>query len=189
MGRTHIADFQAYDHMLFLLALCAIFSIKQWKPLLILVTGFTIGHSVTLVLAGMDIIRFSKDLIETLIPVTIILTALYNLYRGPILEGEKLEVTHYGISVGFGLIHGMGFSNFLRAMSMPGEEKSEFIKQLFAFNLGIELGQIMIVLGILTLGLLFLDLFKLSRRLWNRLLSGAAILISVFLLYQIHFAG
>ena len=188
MGRTHIADFQAYDHMLFLLALCAIFSIKQWKPLLLLVTGFTIGHSVTLALAGLDLIRFSKDLIETLIPVTIILTAIYNLIRGPILEGEKLKVIHYGIAVGFGLIHGMGFSNFLRAMMMPGEE-SEFIKQLFAFNLGIELGQIMIVLGILTLGLLFLDIFGVSRRLWNRILSGAAILISVFLLYEIHFVG
>jgi len=103
--------------------------------------------------------------------------------------GQKLSVTHYGIAVGFGLIHGMGFSNFLRAMRMPGEEKSEFIKQLFAFNLGIELGQIMIVLGILTLGLLFLSVFKVSRRLWNRILSGAAIVISVFLLYQIHFAG
>ena len=186
LGRLHITDIQAYDHMLFLVALCAIFSIGRWKPLLILITGFTLGHSLTLALAGLDVVRFPVKIVETLIPITIILTALYNLRRGPVEVGEKISWGHYGLATFFGLIHGMGFSFLLRAMMMPGAE-GEFVWQLLAFNLGIEVGQIMIVAGILLLSYLFINQFKLSKRLWNKILSGAAILISLFLLLELHF--
>ncbi len=184
MGQQHIADWEAYDHMLFLIALCAIFSIKHWKPLLLLVTGFTIGHSLTLALAGLDIIRFPRDIIELLIPITIIVTACYNIRRGPMEKHENLSIGHYVLAVGFGLIHGMGFSNFLRSMRMPGEDSS-MIEQLLAFNIGIEIGQLFIVVGILTFSGIAIDLFGSSRRLWNRILSIGAILVSLYLLYGI----
>jgi hypothetical protein len=108
MGVDHILDIGAYDHMLFVVTLCSVFQVKQWKQVLILLTAFTIGHSITLVLAGLDVIQVNADLIETLIPITILLTALYNLSYGK----AKTTLWNYLLALGFGLIHGMGFSNF-----------------------------------------------------------------------------
>lgn len=183
LGRHHIVDWQAYDHMLFLLALSAIFTLRHWRLVLLLATGFTIGHSITLALAGLDIIRFPMDIVEMLIPVSIILTGLYNLQRGPLHLDEKLSYNHYLLATGFGLIHGMGFSNFLRSTLLPGEE-SDLVIQLLGFNLGIEIGQIMILVVILALSWLFVDQFKLSNRLWNGILSILAIGVSLFLLWE-----
>ncbi|NNE30211.1 MAG: HupE/UreJ family protein [Saprospiraceae bacterium] len=183
LGRDHIADLGAYDHMLFLLALCAVFTISHWRQVILLATGFTLGHSITLIGAGLDIIRFPMDVIEILIPVTIILTGIYNLRRGPLEKGESLRRNHYFLAAGFGLIHGMGFSNFLRSALMPGEE-SELVIQLLAFNIGIELGQVIIVLVILAISWLIVNQFGLSKRYWNGALSILAIGVSLFLLWE-----
>jgi len=183
LGWRHIADWAAYDHMLFLVALCALFTLRSWKQVLLLATGFTLGHSVTLALAGLDLIRFPMDVVEMLIPVTIILTGIYNLQRGPLLEGQRLGLNHYVLATGFGLIHGMGFSNFLRSTLLPGEENELWI-QLLGFNLGIELGQILIVTVILAIAWLIVDQFRLSQRLWNGALSLFAIGVSLFLLWE-----
>ena len=183
LGKDHIMDWTAYDHMLFLIALTALFTVKHWRQVLLLATGFTIGHSVTLVLAGLDLIRFPMDVVEMLIPVTIILTGIYNLRRGPIMLEERLGLNHYVMATGFGLIHGMGFSNFLRSALMPGQE-NELVIQLLSFNLGIEVGQIIVVAGILLLSWLILDQFGLSRRLWNVALSGLAIVVAAYLLWD-----
>lgn len=184
LGFKHIADLEAYDHMLFLVALCAIFSFIQWRQVVLLATGFTMGHSITLALAGMDIIRFPANIIELLIPTTIVLTALYNLRRGPLAEGERLGFNHYSLAAVFGLIHGMGFSNFLRSSLMPGEE-SNLVTQLLAFNIGIEFGQILIVAIILFISWLVIDQFGISKRLWNRILSLLAIVVSLYLIWQL----
>ena len=183
LGKNHILDWLAYDHMLFLLALVAIFTLKHWRQVILLATGFTIGHSITLALAGLDLIRFPMDVVEMLIPVTIILTGIYNLKRGPMEISQKVGLNHYAMATGFGLIHGMGFSNFLRQTIMPGQE-SELIVQLLSFNLGIEIGQILIIAGILALSWLLVDQFGLSRRLWNGILSWLAIGVSLFLLWE-----
>ena len=81
LGLQHIADFKGYDHILFIVVLCAVYQIKHWRKILILITAFTIGHSASLVLATFNIIRISGDWIEFLIPVTILLTAIGNMLQ------------------------------------------------------------------------------------------------------------
>ena len=181
MGFEHIADVAAYDHIVFLVALCAIYSLKAWKEVLILVTAFTLGHSLTLALAVLDLIRFSPDVIETLIPVTILITCLYNVIFHKEEESLISRRWHYLLALVFGLIHGMGFSNFLRSMLMPGEE-SQLLTQLLAFNLGVELGQIVIVLIILGLSFVLLEILKVKQLKWNLFVSGAAFGIAITLL-------
>jgi hypothetical protein len=145
-GILHITDLEGYDHMLFLLAMCAPFSLAQWKPVLWLVTAFTLGQSLSLALAALDVIRFSSDVIEFCIPVTILFTAVFNLTgRGKI---SHVSLFRYVTALVFGVVHGMGFSSFFRMISTEGEG---FIGQLFLFNLGVEAGQILIVSTILAI--------------------------------------
>lgn len=178
LGFEHIADLAAYDHILFIVALCAIYRISEWRKVGILVTAFTLGHSLTLGLAALDVIRFPADWIEFLIPTTIFLTALYNTVIHKL--GEEKEGTfsrklnlNYLFALLFGLIHGMGFSNFFRSMMMPGEESS-LIKQLFAFNVGVELGQLTIVAVILLLAFVGMNRLRIPQRDWNLFISGMA---------------
>lgn len=182
LGFKHISDITAYDHILFIVALCAIYKLSEWKKVAILVTAFTIGHSITLALAALDVISFSKKVIELLIPVTIILTCLYNIFMTKSDESDtvfnkKISI-NYGFAMFFGLIHGMGFSNFLKATLMPGEE-SQLVKQLFAFNIGIELGQLMIVAIILVVSFIAFNLLKIKQSYWNIGLSTIVGLMSV----------
>jgi hypothetical protein len=139
-GVGHITDFGGYDHMLYLAALCAPYTLKNWKKVVLLATAFTAGHSLALFLAATDIIRFSSDLIETLIPLTIILTCLLSFMHDT--TGARTGFTQYVVTTGFGLIHGMGFSSYFR---MIANESGEFIKSLLLFNLGVEAGQLLIV--------------------------------------------
>lgn len=182
LGFKHISDIRAYDHILFIVALCAIYKISEWKKVAILVTAFTIGHSITLALAALDIITFPKKTIELLIPVTIILTCLYNIFgtknqNSDSIFNKNINV-NYIFAMFFGLIHGMGFSNFLKAMLMPGEE-NQLVKQLFAFNIGIELGQLMIVAIILIISFIAFNLLKIKQNYWNIGLSTIVGLMSV----------
>jgi len=178
LGLDHIADIQGYDHILFIIALTVVYPLREWKKLLILVTAFTIGHSLTLLLATLNIIRINTDLIEFLIPVTIFITALGNIVQ----KSEKIysgrHKFKYATALFFGLIHGLGFSNYLRSL-LSAEEG--IVLPLLSFNVGIELGQIIIVLIIAGLTLLFVDLLGAKRREWNLVLSGAAAGISLIL--------
>ncbi|MFK7773537.1 MAG: HupE/UreJ family protein, partial [Saprospiraceae bacterium] len=146
IGFHHIADINAYDHILFVVALCAIYKLNEWKRVAILVTAFTIGHSVTLALAALDVITFPKDVIELLIPVTIVLTCLYNIFsksnspRAGKMTPEKIAyltrqiMVNYFFAFFFGLIHGMGFSNYLKSVLDADES---LVWSLFAFNVGL----------------------------------------------------
>ena len=139
LGFQHISDLTAYDHILFIVALCAIYQVQQWRHILILVTAFTLGHSITLALSTLDIIIVPTELIEFLIPVTIFLTAIFNVLRK---EGELTPINmrlNYVLALFFGLIHGMGFSNYLK--TLLGMEESIW-QPLLAFNIGLELGQL-----------------------------------------------
>lgn len=183
LGFDHISDPKAYDHIVFLVALCAAYRPEEWKKILILVTAFTIGHSLTLALAVLDVIRFPAKVIELLIPVTILITAIVNVLPQSREGSNSFKGINpsYPFALFFGLIHGMGFSNFLRSALMPGQE-GDLVGQLFAFNLGIELGQLLIVVLIMGMAFIALRLLKVSPRAWNQFVSGAAAGISVSLL-------
>jgi hypothetical protein len=170
LGKDHILDYiNGYDHILFVVALCAMYMVRDWKKMLILITAFTIGHSITLALATLEIISVNQDLIEFLIPLTILITAGSNIFRSTEIS-ERTTYINYGYALFFGLIHGMGFSNYLR--SILGKDRS-IVSQLFAFNLGLEVGQIIIVAIFLLAAVILVDLFTVNRRDWKLVLSSA----------------
>ena len=172
LGFSHIIALSGRDHILFIIALCAIYEVADWKKILLLVTAFTLGHSITLALATLNVIRYNKDLIELLIPVTIVFTCVLNVNIDPKqLNGRnnKAILMRYPIAMVFGLIHGMGFSSFLK--SMLGKDQGIII-QLLAFNIGLEFGQILIVSAILFFSLLCLDILKVKRNSWILITSG-----------------
>jgi hypothetical protein len=179
LGFDHILDFNGYDHIVFLIALCALYSVTQWKHVLILVTAFTIGHSLTLALAALSIIPVNATLIEILIPVTIMITALINLFVKQ--DPARKWPVNYMQALFFGLIHGMGFSNFFK--SLLGSEQ-EIILPLFAFNLGVELGQICIVAGILLINYLVVSKMKVKQRIWTVSISLLAIVLSLIMIVE-----
>ncbi|TXC78667.1 HupE/UreJ family protein [Luteibaculum oceani] len=181
-GINHILDLNGYDHLLFVVALCAIYQIKNLKSVLIVLTAFTVGHSITLILAGLEILKLPQDLIETLIPITIMLTALSNIVFYKRLKQRNVN-WNYFIAVVFGLIHGAGFSNFFRAMFT--EINSDLILPLLAFNLGIEVGQIIIaIVYFIVLFLLQLAL-KFNHQRWSNLISGLCFVISTLMLFGV----
>lgn len=180
LGKEHILDYlNGYDHILFVLALCAVYSVHDWKKILILVTAFTIGHSITLALATLQIISVKGELIEFFIPLTIFITACGNLFRKEkSIEKSNVQL-NYIFALFFGLIHGLGFSNFLR--SLLGKDHS-IVSQLLAFNLGLELGQIIVVALFLALSFILVDLVKISRQDLKMVLSSAIAGIALVLL-------
>jgi hypothetical protein len=171
LGKDHILDYlNGYDHILFVLALCAVYAIRDWKKILILVTAFTIGHSITLALATLEIISVKGSVVEFLIPLTIFIAAVSNLFNSEQSVDKTRVQVNYLFALFFGLIHGLGFSNFLR--SLLGKDQS-IISQLLAFNLGLELGQIIVVTVFLALSFIVVDLLKVSRRDVKLVLSSA----------------
>jgi len=187
LGVEHIADIRGYDHILFIAALTVAYSLREWKRLLILVTAFTLGHSVTLALATIGAIRVNTTVIEVLIPVTILMTSVFNIADSIVAtssaEGATRARRHhkvlYGLAGGFGLIHGLGFSSFLRVVL--GEEES-IVVPLFAFNVGLEIGQMMIVTAIFVAGALVTKLMGMVRRDWLLIVSGATAGIAITLI-------
>ena len=180
LGKDHILDYtNGYDHILFVIALCAVYVVHDWKKILILVTAFTIGHSITLALATLNILSVNIGLIEFLIPLTIFITASANLFRKePGIATKPLE-TNYFFALFFGLIHGMGFSNYLKALL--GKDRN-IITQLFAFNVGLEFGQIIIVGIFLGVSFIALNIIGVNRRDWKIVLSSAIAGIALILM-------
>lgn len=177
LGFDHILDLNGYDHILFLIALCAIYSSYEWKKILILVTAFTIGHSITLVLCSLSIITVNSEVIELLIPVTILITAIINLVVKP--NPKRNWRPNYLLALFFGFIHGMGFSNYFKALL--GRE-AEIITPLFAFNFGVELGQLLIVSIIVLLNYLIVTVGMIAQRHWSIVISIMAALMSIYMI-------
>ena len=159
LGWSHIVSLDALDHQLFIIALVAVYTAKNLKQVLILVTAFTIGHSLTLLLSVLDVIRFSSKWVEFLIPCTIFITALINLFKKNF--SSSAVNTNYYLALLFGLIHGMGFANSVRMMLAKDQ------------NVGLEVGQIFFVIIILAATWLSLSFFKVKRRDWVIFLSAA----------------
>ena len=174
LGWEHIISLDALDHQLFILALIAVYSYNDWKKILILVTAFTIGHSVTLALSTLNIFRVSSNWVEFLIPLTIVLTSLDNI----LMKNQKqtLMRTNYYLALIFGLIHGMGFANTARVMI--AKSQSIFFP-LLGFNIGLELGQIVIVFAILVMLFILLTIFKVNKKDWILFVSAAAFALSL----------
>lgn len=188
LGFDHISDLSAYDHILFIVALTAVYQVKDIKKIAILVTAFTIGHSITLALATLKLLMLPSEIIEFLIPVTIALTCIYNIasksHDSTQLSRNKSYHLNYALASIFGLIHGMGFSNYLRMLL--GREES-IITPLLSFNIGLEIGQLLIVAVILSAMVIFQRVFFVSARSWNLFVSGAAFGISVILMAETKF--
>lgn len=174
LGWEHIISLDALDHQLFVLALIAVYTFKEWKKILILVTAFTIGHSITLALSILDVVRLPSDWIEFLIPLTIVLTAAGNI----VMKNKKQaqNKTNYYLALFFGLIHGLGFANTARVMIA----KSQSIAvPLLGFNIGLEAGQIVIVFVILILLFILLNIFKINKKDWVLFVSSGVFALAL----------
>lgn len=199
-GLSHISDPNAYDHILFIVALAALHSLSNWRALVYLITAFTVGHSLALALATFKVVQANTALIEFLIPVSIISTCIWNIFRvvkgyepgaakeenNNILEDKitkpmkilsvKRSSLIYTIVIAFGLIHGLGFSNYLRFLLSEGES---IAVPLLGFNVGLELGQILILIVALLINFVFLDLARISFRIWAILVSLLVFFLSI----------
>ncbi|MEM6708087.1 MAG: HupE/UreJ family protein [Pseudomonadota bacterium] len=184
LGFEHISDFAGFDHMLFLVALTAVYRLSEWRRILILVTAFTVGHSVTLAWVSLSDASIPSQFIEFLIPTTILLTAVHNVLREPPDGGSRGMGQHYAMALFFGLIHGMGFSNYFRALLMGSDS---VVVPLLGFNVGIEAGQIVVVAAIVALSFVFQNLVGVKHREWNLFVSGAAFGTSLMLMAQAKF--
>ncbi|WP_234111213.1 HupE/UreJ family protein [Chryseobacterium sp. R2A-55] len=174
LGWEHIISLDALDHQLFILALVAVYAFHDWKKVLILVTAFTIGHSVTLALSVLDVFRVSSDWVEFLIPLTIVITSLDNIiFKG---NQSKLMRINYFLALFFGLIHGMGFANTARMMLA---KEQSLLVPLLGFNIGLELGQILVVLAFLVLLFVFTKLLKVNRKDWIMFVSSGVFALAL----------
>ena len=182
LGKSHILDYaNGYDHIIFVVALCALYLTREWKQILILITAFTIGHSITLALSTLRIISVKTELIEFLIPLTIFITAVSNLFKNENNLTSRAVQMNYLFAGFFGLIHGLGFSSYLR--SILGKDEN-IITQLFAFNLGLEFGQLVIVAVFMAAAFVLVDLFGLNRRDWKMVISSAIAGIALVLMKE-----
>lgn len=174
LGWEHIISADALDHQLFIAALAAIYLLKDWKQVLILVTAFTIGHSLTLALSVLDIFSLPSGLVEFLIPVTIVITAFSNLFQKSFTP-RAIRINYF-LALFFGLIHGMGFANSIRFILA---EDQNLGWSLFGFNVGLEAGQVVFVLAILLLSHIIVNMLKVNRRDWVLFLSAGVFALAL----------
>ena len=182
LGLQHILDLQGFDHILFILALCAVYVARDWVKILLLVTAFTLGHSLTLAIATFEVVQIRSEVIEFLIPVTIAFTALVTLIKPKPNSGKGIQL-NYLLALFFGLIHGLGFSNYLR--SLLGKEASIW-QPLLAFNVGLEVGQIVIVAAFLLITSL-VHLAGMNRKEWTLMVSAFILGVACMLMLQTKF--
>lgn len=170
IGLRHVLDLSAYDHVLFLIALTVPHAFKDWKRLLLLVSIFTIGHTVALLLSVFGAIIIKGNLVEFLIPVTILIVAFFNLSTaGKSSKNESISVVVF-ITLFFGIIHGLGFASYFKSL-LGGSPQSK-LSQLSEFALGVEVSQIAVVFVVLILSYIIQTLFRFSKRDWTLVMSS-----------------
>lgn len=176
IGIGHILTWEAMDHILFVAALCLRYLVRDWKKVIVLVTAFTIGHSITLALSALQLIHINTHWIEFLIPVTIVATAVNNLLqrRNRLEHPSKLPLIYF-FALFFGLIHGLAFANSL--LSLIGGDN--MIIPLLSFNLGIEAAQLLVVAIILAISFIFVHLMRIRRTWWVWGVSTLVLLASL----------
>lgn len=172
LGLTHVLDINGYDHVLFLAALAAPYLFSNWKKVLFLVTVFTVGHTISLVLSSYGVVKVNSGLVEFIIPVTIAITAGYNiLSAGKTIQNTKVGVVFF-ITLFFGIIHGLGFSNYFKMVI--GAERNKLMP-LLEFALGVETAQVIIVTVVLALASIVQNVLNISKRDWVMVLSSIII--------------
>lgn len=176
LGLEHVLDWQAYDHILFLIVLVAAYSFSSWKKIIWLVTLFTIGHTLALFLSVYGIVKVDSAWVEFLIPITIILTAIYNIFTAGRKERNNNPNLLYFTTVFFGLIHGLGFSSYFK---MVASNTDSLLLPLLEFALGIETAQIIVVLAVVIIGFILQNIFNVSKRDW--VLVTSAVVIGIIL--------
>jgi hypothetical protein len=174
MGWDHIISSEALDHQLFIVALTILFTLKQWKQVLVLVTAFTIGHSITLALSTFNVLAIPDWLVEFLIPCTIAITAIANIFKKSV--AHKSLIVNYFFALLFGFIHGLGFANKIKFI-LANDQSLGW--SLFSFNLGLEVGQIVVVVLILLLIHLLVNYIKLNRKYLIIIVSAIVLAISL----------
>lgn len=176
LGLNHVLDFGAYDHILFLAALAIPFTFKSWKKVLVLVTIFTVFHCISLALSAYNVMRVDVGLIEFLIPVTILLTAVFNLFYAQKDSHATGLYLHILATAFFGLIHGFGFSNYFNMIMAEEEQK---MGPLLGFALGIEISQVLIVLLALVLSSVIQSVFKVKQPFFIVITSIIVLFITI----------
>lgn len=173
IGLKHVLDIHAYDHVLFLIALTTPYAFKDWKRILLLVTVFTVGHTVALLLSVFGIIAVKASLVEFLIPVTILITAFFNLFTaGKASKNESVNLVFF-LTLFFGIIHGLGFSNYFKTI-LGGTASSKLVP-LLEFALGIEAAQLIVVFVVLVISYIVQTVFRFSKRDWALVMSAFVI--------------
>ena len=173
IGLKHVLDIDGYDHVLFLIALTVPYAFKDWKRVLILVSIFTLGHTLALLLSVFEVVIIKANLVEFLIPITILITALFHLISAG-KSGKKESITFVAfVTLFFGIIHGLGFSNYFKSI-LPGSSSDKLIP-LLEFALGIEVAQIIVVLIVLLLSYIVQTFFRFSKRDWTLVMSAFVI--------------
>ncbi|GGF18882.1 HupE/UreJ family protein [Flavobacterium limi] len=173
IGLKHVLDIHAYDHVLFLIALTTPYAFKDWKRILLLVTVFTVGHTLALLLSVFGIIAVKASLVEFLIPVTILITAFFNLFTaGKASKNESVNLVFF-LTLFFGIIHGLGFSNYFKTI-LGGTASSKLVP-LLEFALGIEAAQLIVVFVVLVISYIVQTVFRFSKRDWALVMSAFVI--------------
>lgn len=171
-GINHVLDINAYDHVLFLICLTVPYAFKDWKRVLLLVSMFTLGHTLSLVLAAYNIVSVNAQLVEFLIPITILIVAVYNVFTaGKGAQKERVGVLFF-TTLFFGLIHGLGFAREFHMLLGDSDNK---LVLLLEFALGIEIAQVIIVFMVLFVGYLGQTIFRFSKRDWVMVISAIVI--------------
>jgi hypothetical protein len=170
LGWQHIISIDAFDHLFFIMALTSIYLLKDIKQVLLLITAFTIGHAISLSLSVLNLVKISSSIVEFLIPISIIITAEIQFAKS--LHPKAPFRFKYVFALLFGLLHGLGFANTIR---MIMAESQHLALPLFSFNIGLELGQILIVLLMLLLAKLLVEIIGLPQKWWIRLLNTIAL--------------
>jgi hypothetical protein len=181
LGLTHVLDVNAYDHVLYLIALVASYDFYRWKRVLWLVTVFTIGHTLSLVLAGYDILQVNMEWVEFLIPVSIIIASMYNLTIAGRRNQDNKKWLLYMVTLFFGLVHGFGFSSYFQ---MLAAKKDQIFTMLIEFALGIELAQVIVVLMVLIIGFIAKRAFRVAKRDWILVTSSLVIGMALPILFE-----
>ncbi len=181
LGFHHVMDPTAYDHILFLVALAAPFTFKHWKQVLVLATVFTVAHCFSLALSVYDIFRVDSFIIELMIPITILVTALFNVFYIKRFKGIKSLGMHLLATTFFGLIHGFGFSNYFNLLMAEEPDK---LVPLLGFATGIEVSQVLVILFVLLLALIGQGVFKLRQTTFSIGVSIIVALITIPLLIK-----
>lgn len=182
VGLNHVLDIHGYDHLLFLIALTVPYVAKDWKKILILVSFFTLGHTLSLLLSVFNVVSVKAIFVELLIPITIFIAALFNI----VMAGKSAKNGNMtfvaSVTVFFGIIHGLGFSNYFNSI-LPGKQIDK-LAPLCEFAFGIESAQIVVVIGVLILAFIAQTLFRFNKRDFILIMSSFVIGVIVPILIE-----